>query len=151
MPRQTIPNIDEIYRQDFLKVIVLKGRPLLFRRPPCTQLTISRELANKHFFEVSIKPLSEVFPVCENTTFKQIIRNLHKFVILIFFFKIVVLKAACDSKPVSNFSHLHQRSFSRKSRSQMFLKIVFPKNFANLTGKHQCWSLFLINFQALGL
>ena len=90
--------------------------------------------------------------VCENTTFKQIIRNLHKFVILIFFFfKIVVLKAACDSKPVSNFSHLHQRSFFRKSRSQMFLKIVVPKNFANLTGKHQCWSLFLIKFQALVL
>ena len=86
--------------------------------------------------------------VCENTTFKQIIRNLRKFVILIFFFKIVVLKAASDSKPISNFSHLHQRSFFRKSRSQMFLKIVVPKN---LTGKHQCWSLFLIKFQALGL
>ena len=32
----------------------------------------------------------------------------------------------------------------RSSRSQMFLKISVLKNFANLTGKHLCWSLFLI-------
>ena len=36
MLRQTVPIIDETYKQDFLKVIVLKGRSLPFRRPPCT-------------------------------------------------------------------------------------------------------------------
>ena len=54
---------------------------------------------------------------------------LHKFVIIIFFFKIVVLKAASDSNPISSFNHLHQRSFLRKSRSQMFFKIGVSKNF----------------------
>ena len=29
------------------------------------------------------------------------------------------------------------------------LKIGVRKNFANFTGKHLCWSLFLINLQAL--
>ena len=32
----------------------------------------------------------------------------------------------------------------RSSRSQMFLKISVLKSFANLAGKHLCWSLFLI-------
>ena len=32
--------------------------------------------------------------------------------------------------------------FVKSSRSQMFLKIVALKNFANFTGKHLCWSLF---------
>ena len=32
---------------------------------------------------------------------------------------------------------------SRSSRSQMLFKIGAPKNFANFTGKHLCWSLFL--------
>ena len=31
---------------------------------------------------------------------------------------------------------------SRSSRSQMLFKIGAPKNFANFTGKHLCWSLF---------
>ena len=35
----------------------------------------------------------------------------------------------------------------RRSRSQMFFKIVVLKNFANFTGKHLCWSLFLIMLQ----
>ena len=30
----------------------------------------------------------------------------------------------------------------------MFFKIVVLKNFAIFTGKHLCWSLFLINLQA---
>ena len=60
-----------------------------------------------------------------------------------FFFKIVVLKATFDSKPISNFNPLQQKSFLRRSRSQMFFKIGVPKNFANFTGKHLCWSLFL--------
>ena len=36
----------------------------------------------------------------------------------------------------------------RSSCSQMFFKIDFLKNFAKFTGKHLCWSLFLINLQA---
>ena len=55
-----------------------------------------------------------------------------------FFFKIVVLKATFDSKPISNFNPLQQKSFLRRSRSQMFFKIGVPKNFANFTGIHQC-------------
>ena len=33
-------------------------------------------------------------------------------------------------------------------RSQMFFKVGVLKNFANFTGKHLCWSLFLIKLQA---
>ena len=35
---------------------------------------------------------------------------------------------------------------SISSRSQMFLKIDVLKNLASFTGKHLCWSLFLIKF-----
>ena len=44
MLRQTVPSIDKIYQQDFLK-----GRSLSFHSTLCTQLTISRASANKHF------------------------------------------------------------------------------------------------------
>ena len=40
---------------------------------------------------------------------------------------------------------------SRSSRLQIFLKIGILKSFANFTGKHLCWSLFLKNLQAEGL
>ena len=36
----------------------------------------------------------------------------------------------------------------RSSRWQMYFRIGVLKNFAIFTGKHQCWSLFLINMQA---
>ena len=36
----------------------------------------------------------------------------------------------------------------RSSRSKMFFTIAVLKNFAIFTGKHLCWSLFLIKFQA---
>ena len=36
----------------------------------------------------------------------------------------------------------------RGSRWQMFFKICALKNFATLTGKHLCWSIFLIKLQA---
>ena len=39
----------------------------------------------------------------------------------------------------------------RSSRSQMFFKIDVLKNFENFTGKHQCWSFFLIKLQAFSL
>ena len=38
----------------------------------------------------------------------------------------------------------------RSSRSQIFLKISVLKNLGDLTGKHLCWSLFLIKLQACG-
>ena len=37
----------------------------------------------------------------------------------------------------------------RSSLSQIFFKLVVLKNFANLTGKHLFWSLFLIKLQVL--
>ena len=37
---------------------------------------------------------------------------------------------------------------NRSDLSQLFLKIDVLKNIANFTGKHQCWSLFLIELQA---
>ena len=59
---------------------------------------------------------------------------LHKFVISIFFFfKIVIFKAASDSKPILILNHLHQSSFFRKSCSQMLFKIgVSPSHFPEL-------------------
>ena len=36
----------------------------------------------------------------------------------------------------------------RSSRSQMFFKIGVFKNFANFTGRHLCWCLFLIKLLA---
>ena len=44
---------------------------------------------------------------------------------------------------------LLQMSTSRRNRLQMFFKISVLKSFANFTGKHLCWSLFLIKLQAL--
>ena len=38
---------------------------------------------------------------------------------------------------------------ARSSRLQMFFKISVLKNFANFTGKHLRWSIFLIKLQAL--
>ena len=40
---------------------------------------------------------------------------------------------------------------SRSSRLQMFFKIGVLKSFANFTGKHLCWSLFLKNLKTEGL
>ena len=40
---------------------------------------------------------------------------------------------------------------SRSSRLQMFFKIGVVKSFANFTGKHLCWSLFLKNLQGESL
>ena len=37
----------------------------------------------------------------------------------------------------------------RSSRSQIFFNIDALKNFASFTGKHLCWSLFLIKLHAL--
>ena len=37
---------------------------------------------------------------------------------------------------------------NRSSLSQMFYEINVVKKFGNFTGKHQCWSLFLLKFQA---
>ena len=43
---------------------------------------------------------------------------------------------------------LKKKRIVRSSRSQMFFSIDLLKGFAHFTGKHLCWSLFLIKFQA---
>ena len=43
---------------------------------------------------------------------------------------------------------LVHRVIYSSSPSQIFFKMGFLKNFANFTGKHLCWSLFLIKLQA---
>ena len=43
------------------------------------------------------------------------------------------------------------QNISRSSPLQMFLKKGVVRGFANFTGKHLCWSLFLKNLQAGGL
>ena len=42
------------------------------------------------------------------------------------------------------FKIANSKLFWRSSRSQMFFKIGVLKNFANLTGKHLCWSIYSI-------
>ena len=44
--------------------------------------------------------------------------------------------------------YLDKLNLNRSRRSQMFFKIGVLKNIANFTGKHLCWSLFLIKLQA---
>ena len=41
---------------------------------------------------------------------------------------------------------LKNKSMEGNSRSHMFFKIGVLKNFANFTGKHLSWSLFLTKF-----
>ena len=43
------------------------------------------------------------------------------------------------------------QNISRSSCLQMFFKIGAQNSFANFTGKHLCWSLFLKNLQAEAL
>ena len=72
-----------------------------------------------------------------------------KIVMLIFFFFSIksywysVLKG---KREILNFPFRIYRS----SCWQMFFKIVVLKNSANFTGKHLCWSHFLIKLQAWG-
>ena len=44
--------------------------------------------------------------------------------------------------------HKKMCGFDRSNRSQIFFKIGALKKFAIFTGKHLCWSLFLIKLQA---
>ena len=53
------------------------------------------------------------------------------------FRKIASLKTSCSEKSVKY----------RSSRPEMFCKKGVLKNFAIFTGKHLCWSLFLIKLQ----
>ena len=39
--------------------------------------------------------------------------------------------------------------YVQKQPPEVFFKKGFLKNFANFTGKHLCWNLFLIKLQAL--
>ena len=59
------------------------------------------------------------------------------------------LKYAQTSAPYFCVICAQNRSMlGRSSRSQMFFKIGALKNFAMFTGKHLCWSLFVIKLQA---
>ena len=53
------------------------------------------------------------------------------------FRKIASLKTSCSEISVKY----------KSSRSQMFFKTAVLRKFAIFTGKHLCWSLFLIKFQ----
>ena len=58
----------------------------------------------------------------------------------------------CYFRPVNIAKFLRTGFFIEHLQNQsIFLKIGFLKSFANFTGKHLCWSLFLKNLQAEGL
>ena len=63
------------------------------------------------------------------------------------FFSQLPLKRCSRLQPTR---FLKRRLRHRRSRSHMFFKISVLKNFTNFTGKHLCWSRFLVNLQALG-
>ena len=48
-------------------------------------------------------------------------------------------------------SHTSNKGISSGAVVQDVLQISVPKNFVNVTGKYLCWSLFLVNLQALDL
>ena len=58
--------------------------------------------------------------------------------------KIIFVNPLCVIVPLY-FNVLQYFAANRSGRSQMFVSICVPKNFANFTAKHLCWSLFLIN------
>ena len=59
-----------------------------------------------------------------------------------------IFKAYFKSFAAAKASLVFIKNRCRSSRSQMFFKILTFKNFAIFTGKHLCWSLFLIKLQA---
>ena len=50
------------------------------------------------------------------------------------------------SKVSQKMQPLGNKSMEGSSRSHLFFKIGVLKNFANFTGEHLCWSLFLTKF-----
>ena len=70
-----------------------------------------------------------------------------------------MVKARFSSVFATNFNHVFvsweaqpsKRIKSRSSRLKMFFKIGVLKSFTIFTGKHLCWSLFLIKLQAFML
>ena len=54
------------------------------------------------------------------------------------------MKLFCENEP-EQFGSPAERTGFRNSRSQLFFKIGGLKNFANSTGKHLYWSIFLIS------
>ena len=91
--------------------------------------------------------------LCHLFTAHEVFHFLHLF---IYFFKIPCSIIFCCCKSIWLFSIKKRRfcvlellrELSRSSRSQMFFKIGVLRNFAMFTGKHLCWSLFLIKLQA---
>ena len=66
--------------------------------------------------------------------------------------KLILHSVKVSSSPSSPllFAIVFRGETSRSNLWQVFFKIDVLKNFANFTGKHQCWSLFLIKLQAWG-
>ena len=62
--------------------------------------------------------------------------------------KYLRIKKRRRQKPMTLLINQVLFSFARGSSSQMFFKIGVFKNFANFTGKHLCWSLFLIKLES---
>ena len=52
------------------------------------------------------------------------------------------------ARSLAKCSFLQEPQCRSSSRPEMFFKTGVLKNFANFTGKHLCWSLFLIKLQA---
>ena len=58
----------------------------------------------------------------------------------------VEVPSSLNSSPIFVIVFLGETN--KSSLSQMFSKIGILKNLANFIGKHQCWSIFLMKFQA---
>ena len=68
-------------------------------------------------------------------------------VLYMFATKIHMCNQYVEYKNIQKFSVFYQNPF-KSSRAQMFFKIGALKNSAVFTGKHLCWSLFLLKLQA---
>ena len=65
---------------------------------------------------------------------------------LFFIFFIVTIVSVISSTPIACNAMCVQ--YVQKQPPEMLFKKVVLKNFANLTEKHLCWSLFLIKMEA---
>ena len=77
--------------------------------------------------------------------FKKLFLKCFSFFFIFFIVTIISVisstQVACDDMYVQ---------YVQKQPPEMFFKKGALKNFANMTGKHLCWSLFLIKMEAWG-
>ena len=102
----------------------------------CREFSIMADLSNKYYTEYSKKIFHR--PKC-NCSYN--INKLQPY---------RVFSCAKWSILIANINKFLAKSISgsRSSRLQMIYEIDVLKDFAVLTGKHLCWSLFLITLQA---